>query len=110
MFWMDRAWAPAMWVMFAVWLPFITVITIALLPFMKGLVVGFAWALLIPLAGPGETPGVLTMRLDGRGLDRRWKSVTAMSRLPAEVDRAAIAGPAGASHKALTVQRLTAKP
>ncbi|MEV6491717.1 pullulanase-type alpha-1,6-glucosidase [Actinoplanes sp. NPDC051633] len=29
-----------------------------------------------PLAGTGETPGVITMRLDGRGLDRRWSSVT----------------------------------
>ena len=44
MFWMDRAWAPAMWVMFAIWLPLIAVLTIGLLPFMKGLVVGFAWA------------------------------------------------------------------
>ena len=32
--------------------------------------------LTFPLAGAGETPGVLTMRLDGRGLDRRWSSVT----------------------------------
>ncbi|MFG1604694.1 pullulanase-type alpha-1,6-glucosidase [Actinoplanes sp. NPDC049265] len=32
--------------------------------------------LTFPLAGTGEKPGVLTMRLDGRGLDRRWKSVT----------------------------------
>ncbi|GAA4096345.1 pullulanase-type alpha-1,6-glucosidase [Actinomadura miaoliensis] len=29
-----------------------------------------------PLSGPGETPGVITMRLDGRGLDPRWKSIT----------------------------------
>ncbi|MFI7540815.1 pullulanase-type alpha-1,6-glucosidase [Actinoplanes sp. NPDC049599] len=29
-----------------------------------------------PLSGAAETPGVITMRLDGRGLDRRWKSVT----------------------------------
>ncbi len=29
-----------------------------------------------PLSGTGETPGVLTMRLDGRGLDERWSSVT----------------------------------
>ena len=28
-----------------------------------------------PLAGAGETPGVITMRLDGRGLDPRWSSV-----------------------------------
>ncbi|MFC3500241.1 pullulanase-type alpha-1,6-glucosidase [Micromonospora krabiensis] len=29
-----------------------------------------------PLSGTAETPGVLTMTLDGRGLDRRWASVT----------------------------------
>ncbi|MEE6256925.1 pullulanase-type alpha-1,6-glucosidase [Plantactinospora sonchi] len=29
-----------------------------------------------PLSGVGETPGVITMRLDGAGLDRRWRSVT----------------------------------
>ncbi|MFL5279557.1 MAG: DUF983 domain-containing protein [Rhodopila sp.] len=44
MFWMDRAWAPAMWVLFAIWLPLITAVTIATLPYMKGAVVGFAWA------------------------------------------------------------------
>ena len=32
--------------------------------------------LTFPLAGTAEKPGVLTMRLDGRGLDRRWSSVT----------------------------------
>ncbi|MBR0679666.1 DUF983 domain-containing protein [Roseomonas eburnea] len=44
MFWLDKAWAPAMWVQFAIWLPLITVVTIATLPFMKGAVVGIAWA------------------------------------------------------------------
>jgi uncharacterized protein (DUF983 family) len=44
MFWLDRAWEPAMWVQFAIWLPLITVITIAALPYMKGAVIGFAWA------------------------------------------------------------------
>jgi pullulanase-type alpha-1,6-glucosidase len=29
-----------------------------------------------PLSGAAETPGVITMQLDGRGIDRRWKSVT----------------------------------
>ncbi|MFI5495746.1 pullulanase-type alpha-1,6-glucosidase [Actinoplanes sp. NPDC051859] len=29
-----------------------------------------------PLSGPAETPGVVTMTLDGRGLDPRWQSVT----------------------------------
>jgi uncharacterized protein (DUF983 family) len=44
MFWMDRAWAPAMWIMFAIWLPLISVVTLATLPFMKGATIGFAWA------------------------------------------------------------------
>lgn len=44
MFWMDRAWAPAMWVMFAIWLPLIAALTLAVLPVLKGAVVGFAWA------------------------------------------------------------------
>jgi pullulanase/glycogen debranching enzyme len=29
-----------------------------------------------PLSGPQATPGVITMVLDGRGLDARWRSVT----------------------------------
>ncbi|MBL6457749.1 DUF983 domain-containing protein [Belnapia sp. T6] len=44
MFWMDKAWEPAMWVMFALWLPLVGGMTLALLPYMKGVVVGFAWA------------------------------------------------------------------
>lgn len=44
MFWMDRAWAPELWLQFAIWLPVIAVVTITTLPFMKGAVVGFAWA------------------------------------------------------------------
>ncbi len=32
--------------------------------------------LTFPLSGTAETPGVLTMHLDGRGLDPRWKSIT----------------------------------
>jgi pullulanase-type alpha-1,6-glucosidase len=32
--------------------------------------------LAFPLSGTAETPGVLTMTLDGRGLDPRWRSVT----------------------------------
>ncbi|MGX6607536.1 pullulanase-type alpha-1,6-glucosidase [Micromonosporaceae bacterium Da 78-11] len=32
--------------------------------------------LAFPLSGSAETPGVLTMTLDGRGLDPRWKSIT----------------------------------
>ncbi|WP_067501871.1 pullulanase-type alpha-1,6-glucosidase [Actinoplanes sp. TFC3] len=29
-----------------------------------------------PVSGAQETPGVITMKLDGRGVDRRWTSVT----------------------------------
>jgi len=42
--WMDHALEPALWVQFALWLPLTTVLTIAALPYMKGAVVGFAWA------------------------------------------------------------------
>jgi pullulanase-type alpha-1,6-glucosidase len=31
--------------------------------------------LAFPLAGPSATPGVITMTLDARGVDRRWKSI-----------------------------------
>jgi uncharacterized protein (DUF983 family) len=44
MFWLDRAWEPAVWVQLAIWLPLITIVTLATLPYMKGAVVGFAWA------------------------------------------------------------------
>ena len=53
MFWMDRAWAPPMWMLFAIWLPLITAVTIAALPYMKGAVVGFAWATGVTRQGAG---------------------------------------------------------
>jgi len=31
--------------------------------------------LAFPLAGTSATPGVITMTLDARGVDRRWKSI-----------------------------------
>ena len=43
-FWMDRALDPALWVQFAIWLPLTTVLTVGALPYMKGVVIGFAWA------------------------------------------------------------------
>lgn len=43
-FWSDRVWAPAMWLQFTIWLPIILAITVGSLPYMKGLVIGFAWA------------------------------------------------------------------
>ncbi|WP_149541153.1 DUF983 domain-containing protein [Siccirubricoccus phaeus] len=44
MFWADRAFEPEMWVQFAIWLPLVAAMTVGLLPFMKGAVIGFAWA------------------------------------------------------------------
>lgn len=40
----ERAWAPALWITFAIWVPLIVAITLATLPFMKGAVIGIAWA------------------------------------------------------------------
>lgn len=44
MLWIDRAWEPAIWLQLAIWLPLIGIITLGALPYMKGAVVGFAWA------------------------------------------------------------------
>jgi uncharacterized protein (DUF983 family) len=43
-FWMHKAREQALWVMFAIWLPLIGGLTLAMLPYMKGATVGFAWA------------------------------------------------------------------
>ncbi|MEO3472908.1 DUF983 domain-containing protein [Roseomonas sp. CAU 1739] len=43
-FWAEKVWAPALWLQFAIWLPLILVITVGSLPFMKGAVIGIAWA------------------------------------------------------------------
>ncbi|MET8152804.1 pullulanase-type alpha-1,6-glucosidase [Actinoplanes sp. NPDC049668] len=56
-----------------------------------------------PLSGTAETPGVITMHLDGRGLDRRWKSVTVVfNATPAEVGQTvpALAGASIGLHPA----------
>jgi uncharacterized protein (DUF983 family) len=42
--WSDRALAPAIWVQCAVWLPLSAALCLALLPPMKGAVVGMCWA------------------------------------------------------------------
>jgi uncharacterized protein (DUF983 family) len=52
--WMETAWAPAMRILFAIWLPTITVVTIALLPFVKGVIIGFAWAADVTRQGIGQ--------------------------------------------------------
>nr|WP_314073981.1 DUF983 domain-containing protein [uncultured Roseococcus sp.] len=58
-FWSDRVWEPPMWVQFAIWLPLITAITVATLPYMKGAVIGIAWATGVTrgsVAGPLSRP------------------------------------------------------
>jgi uncharacterized protein (DUF983 family) len=44
MFWIERAYEPAIWLQLAVWLPVIAALSVAVLPFAKGATVGFAWA------------------------------------------------------------------
>lgn len=44
LFWSDRAWEPNIWLQFAIWLPLLAGVTIGMLPFVKGAVVGYAWA------------------------------------------------------------------
>lgn len=43
-FWAEKAWAPALWLQFTIWLPVIVAITLGSLPYMKGAVIGIAWA------------------------------------------------------------------
>ncbi|MBR0650467.1 DUF983 domain-containing protein [Roseomonas terrae] len=43
-FWSDKVWAPALWLQFAIWMPIIVGITLGTLPFIKGAVIGIAWA------------------------------------------------------------------
>lgn len=43
-FWLDAAWQPSVWLILAISLPAIAAVTLAMLPYMKGAVVGFAWA------------------------------------------------------------------
>jgi uncharacterized protein (DUF983 family) len=40
----ERAYAPPMWLSASIWLPLTAIMSIALLPYMKGGVVGFCWA------------------------------------------------------------------
>jgi uncharacterized protein (DUF983 family) len=42
--WLDSTFAPALWIQFATWLPLTTLLTIGLLPFVKGGAVGLCWA------------------------------------------------------------------
>jgi pullulanase-type alpha-1,6-glucosidase len=67
-----------------------------------------------PLSGAAETPGVITMQLDGRGLDRRWKSITVVfNATPAAVSqtvpalKGATIGAHPAQHERGTFDRAT---
>jgi pullulanase/glycogen debranching enzyme len=67
-----------------------------------------------PLSGAAETPGVITMHLDGRGLDRRWKSVTVVfNATPAAATQTVAAlkgasvGPHPLQHEAASFDRAT---
>ena len=42
--WSDRAYAPAFWVQAAIWLPLAAIMSLALLPTVKGAAVGLCWA------------------------------------------------------------------
>jgi uncharacterized protein (DUF983 family) len=42
--WVDRAWAPDLWLQAAIWLPLTLMLCLALLPRMKGATVGLCWA------------------------------------------------------------------
>lgn len=42
--WSYEAWLPSLWLNLSIWVAVAALMTVALLPFMKGAVVGFAWA------------------------------------------------------------------
>lgn len=53
---MERAFAPETWVQLAVWLPMTLILSLALLPFVKGLLVALQWALRMHGFGKGRDP------------------------------------------------------
>ncbi len=50
-----------------------------------------------PLSGAGETPGVLTMNLDGKGLDKSYKSITVVFNATPTVAKQTVTGLRGAN-------------
>jgi pullulanase-type alpha-1,6-glucosidase len=66
--------------------------------------------LAFPLSGTAETPGVITMTLDGRGLDRRWKSVTVVFNATPATATQTVASLAGKDVVLHPVQRASADP
>ncbi len=63
-----------------------------------------------PLSGTGETPGVITMTLDGRGLDWTWKSVTVVFNSTSAATTQTVASLEDRSVALHPVQRASADP
>ncbi|MET0424354.1 MAG: alpha-1,6-glucosidase domain-containing protein, partial [Actinoplanes sp.] len=63
-----------------------------------------------PLSGTGETPGVVTMTLDGRGIDRTWKSVTVVFNGTSAATTQTVPALAGRAVALHPVQRESADP
>ncbi|MEO3777847.1 pullulanase-type alpha-1,6-glucosidase [Micromonospora sp. B11E3] len=63
-----------------------------------------------PLSGTAETPGVLTMTLDARGLDGKWKSVTVVFNATPQAATQRLAGLRGADVELHPVLRASADP
>ncbi|SEG10522.1 alpha-1,6-glucosidases, pullulanase-type [Thermomonospora echinospora] len=63
-----------------------------------------------PLSGRGEVPGVITMRLDGTGLDPRWKSITVVFNGDADEHRQTVGDMKGAAVSLHPVQAASTDP
>ncbi|MEV4756253.1 pullulanase-type alpha-1,6-glucosidase [Micromonospora sp. NPDC049559] len=63
-----------------------------------------------PLSGRDETPGVITMRLDGTGLDPRWSAVTVVFNATPATARQTVPGLRGARAEPHPVPRTSADP
>ncbi|WP_433294805.1 pullulanase-type alpha-1,6-glucosidase [Actinoplanes sp. CA-030573] len=63
-----------------------------------------------PLSGTAETPGVITMTLDGRGIDRNWRSVTVVFNATSAATTPTVAALAGKRVALHPVQRASADP
>lgn len=63
-----------------------------------------------PLSGTAETPGVVTMTLDGRGIDRTWKSVTVVFNGTSAATTQTVPALAGKAVTLHPVQRNSADP
>ncbi|MCO8276568.1 pullulanase-type alpha-1,6-glucosidase [Actinoplanes sp. TRM 88003] len=63
-----------------------------------------------PLSGTAETPGVITMTLDGRGIDRTWRSVTVVFNGTSAATTQTVPALAGKAVTLHPVQRNSADP